>query len=548
MKFNFPFRKRQEESPVRPKKPQDTLAPVIPSSRSELVFGLVYASGTKADQVSEALIDFLHKYHYETRVIRISEYIEKRLGIELDGASAFERIDHLIKGGNSLCQESHCKDFLALAAIAEIAGKRNRTDDGPAPSLGKAYIVRSLKRPEEVDRLRHTYRPGFYLVGVFSSEEERRKYFDQKGIIENTANDLIARDQKESEEEYGQRTRDTFHRADVFVQVSNFQDELKRFLRIVFGDPFETPTPSEHAMFLAAAAATRSAQFGRQVGAAILDASGDLLSIGCNEVPTPVGGLYWPPTKESPSFRDHELSPPRDSNDRAKEEIETNVVARVKAMIDKGLEIASGSIGTETILAVRKSIESQFPSKPRILKPTKLFDITEFGRAVHAEMEAILCCGRTGRSPRGGTLYTTTFPCHNCTRHIIASGLKRVVYIEPYPKSRAEDLHGDAIKLCNSDGVSADGEGDRRIPFVPFVGIGPRRFLDLFSLELTSGRVLDRKLSDGNSIKWSPEDSSGPRVPMSPASYLDREEGAVRDMNKFIEETQKGEPNGHKQE
>ncbi|MDN3612645.1 hypothetical protein QWZ16_23945 [Vibrio ostreicida] len=26
------------------------------------------------------------------------------------------------------------------------------------------------------------------------------------------------------------------------------------------------------------------------------------------------------------------------------------------------------------------------------------------------------------------------FPCHNCAKHIVASGIKRVVYVEPYPK------------------------------------------------------------------------------------------------------------------
>ena len=85
-----------------------------------------------------------------------------------------------------------------------------------------------------------------------------------------------------------------------------------------------------------------------------------------------------------------------------------------------------------------------------VLKATGLFDITEFGRAVHAEMDALLSCSRTGRSTRGGTIYTTTFPCHNCTRHIIAAGIKKVVYIEPYAKSKAFSLHQDAI--TNNEG------------------------------------------------------------------------------------------------
>ena len=82
-----------------------------------------------------------------------------------------------------------------------------------------------------------------------------------------------------------------------------------------------------------------------------------------------------------------------------------------------------------------------------ILKDSGLFDITEYGRAVHAEMEALLTCARAGISPRGGTIYSTTFPCHNCAKHIVTSGIERVVFVEPYPKSKALELHDDSIEI-----------------------------------------------------------------------------------------------------
>lgn len=57
---------------------------------------------------------------------------------------------------------------------------------------------------------------------------------------------------------------------------------------------------------------------------------------------------------------------------------------------------------------------------------------------MHAEMFAITDAARRGLSVRDATLYCTTFPCHMCARHIIASGIRKVVYIEPYPKSMAK--------------------------------------------------------------------------------------------------------------
>jgi cytidine deaminase len=49
-------------------------------------------------------------------------------------------------------------------------------------------------------------------------------------------------------------------------------------------------------------AAMRSAELGRQVGAAICDSEGRLISIGTNEVPKAHGGYYW--DGDNPDGRD----------------------------------------------------------------------------------------------------------------------------------------------------------------------------------------------------------------------------------------------------
>ena len=48
----------------------------------------------------------------------------------------------------------------------------------------------------------------------------------------------------------------------------------------------------------------------------------------------------------------------------------------------------------------------------------------------HAELNAILNCA-VG-SVRGCSVYTTLFPCNECAKAIIQSGIKRVVYGEKY--------------------------------------------------------------------------------------------------------------------
>ena len=47
----------------------------------------------------------------------------------------------------------------------------------------------------------------------------------------------------------------------------------------------------------------------------------------------------------------------------------------------------------------------------------------------HAEMNAILNT-RNGSALKGCTLYVTLFPCENCAKAIIQSGIKEVVYLD----------------------------------------------------------------------------------------------------------------------
>ena len=100
-------------------------------------------------------------------------------------------------------------------------------------------------------------------------------------------------------------------------------------------------------------------------------------------------------------------------------------------------------------------------------------------------MDAIVSVARSHKAGLvGGTLYATTFPCHSCARHIVASGIKKVLYIEPYPKSLALDLHRDA--------VSEDEKlAPEKVVFLQYSGVAPRNMLALFNAKLT------RKGEDG---------------------------------------------------
>lgn len=320
------------------------------------------------------------------------------------------------------------------------------------------------------------------------------------------AEKLINRDESE-EFECGQHMRDAFYLADGFIDIdaADPSDQIARIIDLIFGTPYSTPTRDEYAMFLAFAASLRSADLSRQVGAVITSSDNEIIATGANDVPCPKGGLYW--AKDGTDWRDFALG--YDANAKKRDEITLKIMKKLD----------SSSKAEDELLAEGKSK----------LKDTGVFEITEYGRSVHAEMEALISCARSGVSPRGGTLYCTTFPCHNCAKHIVAAGISKVVFIEPYPKSKATELHPDSIFLAHEE---EPAQADSKVKFIPFVGVGPRRFIDLFSMNLSSGTIMCREIN-GKKVDWE-RSTSHIRVPLKPISYIERETNLAIAIDNWI--------------
>lgn len=51
---------------------------------------------------------------------------------------------------------------------------------------------------------------------------------------------------------------------------------------------------------------------------------------------------------------------------------------------------------------------------------------------IHAEMNALLYCAKEGISVDGCSAYVTHFPCLNCTKALIQSGIKSIYYLTNY--------------------------------------------------------------------------------------------------------------------
>ncbi|MBC5763702.1 anti-phage dCTP deaminase [Ramlibacter albus] len=521
------------------KKSNDALLEKFDSRQSgELIIGLAGPMGCGIGTIVDGLRDRLRERGYTDVVhIKLSKFLEDSLANKLvsewgdaDASRRFVRYRRLQEAGKELRRKSKNPAILAEYAAQEIAVDRRRrqrqsSQTGqaiPAPNSplvpGRiAYLIDQVKRPEEVRLLRAIYRNLFYLLGVTRINDHRKDQLETEQVRSDETQRLIDIDRLEAGDG-GQQLDKTLHLADYFIRndattVDEKRLKLNRFLDLVHGDKSTTPTDAEHGMYAAYAASLRSACLSRQVGASISSATGEVLATGCNDVPKATGGLY------SASFKGHDkrcvhMDGQQCFNDLYKRKLQTEI----GELVDKALEKAGK--GTWSLPQ-----DDRAELLTRIYDNTRLKDLIEFSRSVHAEMDAIVSLARLGGAGlHGATLYTTTYPCHNCARHIVAAGIMKVFYIEPYEKSLAKDLHKDAIAFE----VEETKEGEpSRVEFLHYEGVAPRQFHSVF-------RAASRKDSDGKYIPIRPMEADKV-LPEYLDNYQDFETKAVEHLNEEIE-------------
>jgi cytidine deaminase len=484
-----------------PLEPELTYPAIDPD---ELVFGLAYGAGAEADSFERTLREALRGYGYELRPIRLSDYLPtllRQVDFTRDTPDGTRRLQDM---GDDLREVTGAKDALAQLGVYLIATERRRVS---TERRRVVWLVRSLKRPEEVATLRLLYGSRFVVFGLHVPEFDRRQNLIHRrqrwanvtsaGFEEEATQDL-RRDEQDRTRDHGQAVRDTFARADFFVDGRGKQalhDSLHRAVHLIFGEPFEPPHRDEQAMYYAFTAGLRSAEMGRQVGAAIVNQHGDLLAVGTNDVPSPGGGLYWSP--DEPDSRDFAREPALDANTLWQRRVARELLVRMRETewlapnratdVDGGYDIDEERLD-EFLAAVR---------------PTRFRSLTEFGRAVHAEMDAITTAVRNGIRVEGATLACTTLPCHNCTRHLIAAGMRRIVYIHPYAKSLALALHDDAVEIEPSN----PNAETRKLVLEQYIGVAPRVYPQYFSFD-----QIDRKDLRGRAQESPTPADSRPRM------------------------------------
>lgn len=512
---------------------------------TELVFGLVGPLGTDLSTIAQVLTDALVQVGYNSEVYRLSKLMRDLSGEPWntlqDGPRDTTIADHMT-AGNKLRETLGRDDAMAMLGLAAIRAVRGQKGGDPNKPLHQfAHILNSLKRPEEVKTLRKIYGSSLVILAAYAPRPMRlqnlarriaeTRYTNQSGKYLTVAEDLLRRDESEIGDDHGQNVEETFPIADIVINTTDHASMVKsvqRAIELLFGNVFITPSPDEQGLYFAHGAALRSASLARQVGAAICRPDGTVVALGMNEVPKAGGGAYW--CSDDNDSRDFRLG--YDTSDRMRENIFGEILQRLKDsgwLVPSKTEMSIPDLVAET-LRTGEQVEtptggvSSTERKPPIMKGAQFLSTIDYVRAVHAEMAAITDAVRHGVPTAGCTLYTTTFPCHDCAKHIISAGIVRVVYIEPYRKSLVEDLYPDSVVVDPADTCAG------RVRFEPFVGVAPRRYADLFGLSTAK-----RKAKDGSLLQWR-RASAVPRLPEYMPSAVARLAAEYDEIRPFLKQ------------
>ena len=336
--------------------------------------------------------------------------------------------------------------------------------DGIEPVRQDAHIVvDGIRNIGEIDYLRDRFGAGFFLFALECPTSQRWTRLSH--IYERSGRGLEGfrkDDERDRDEEYkfGQQVQLCVDQVDVLIKntdesgIAVLRDKIPEYVDLLTGKRPRYAAPGEIFMNLAYSAAHGSKCLKRQVGAVIVTAPpgemGDIVGQGFNENPAP--------TKPCVEEKEYGADPHNGQRGRCFRDIVR--AESFAAFVTLGLKcpLCGGPLarpeGDQLLWKCRtcgQDFENYFwPERAMTLYT-----------AIHAEVAALFAAGRRSR---GATLYTTTFPCFQCTQKIVLAGIKCIVFNEPYPDVRA----GDRLILA---GIETER----------FEGIRSRRFDEIFA-------------------------------------------------------------------
>ena len=321
--------------------------------------------------------------------------------------------------------------------------ERSRYTGKPRP---KNFVIEAFRNPYEVEFFRNRYYE-FYLCSLFADIVTRQS---REGFS-------LARDERDQGKGqavggfYEQNVSECVRLSDIALNnegnKKDLWDKLLQYYALIKHPGIYAPTWTETAMHMAYSVSVRSTCISRQVGAVIEGANGYILGAGWNDVGSGQVGCGYRQYKDLQNLNNELLvvHPQGESEFKRwltrlginetdsfcfKDKYSEYIIRRKLKKIEKTLPKKAGKLSIDEKKVLFERLQNELNVK-----------MMQYCRALHAEENAILQTTIIGGiGIKGGTIYTTTFPCELCAKKIYQSGIKKVVFTEPYPKSISQDV------------------------------------------------------------------------------------------------------------
>jgi deoxycytidylate deaminase len=421
---------------------------------------------TRADiNIFEEYLSSIHTFYQELK----KEFKPNDLGQLLqDLGDNARRCSNPVDFSTQFSKEN-AKSLVILAEEANnlIKFYRYRNKEKLDKTPIKNFVLEAFRNPYEIEFFRNRYYE-FFLLSVnapFTVRSSRKNWNIERDIRDQGHN--IGKS-----EFYKQNVSKCVYLSDISVNndsnLGRFGQKLAKYYALMNQPGCITPSYDELFMHQAYSMSLKSNCISRQVGAIIVGSEGYIVGAGWNDVGS--GQIPCGQRKISDLNLTQNSFPiaAKDEDEKFISFIQLNnfsnqqhsfcykdqcslfsTAKKTDSVVDLNTWSKRNEISTEESNALSIIIQNKF-------SPKRL----EYCRALHAEENAILQNAIIGGvGIKGGTIFTTTFPCELCAKKIYQSGIKVVVYTEPYPESISEDVFfkdgSHVVELVQFEGVKS---------------------------------------------------------------------------------------------
>jgi deoxycytidylate deaminase len=351
---------------------------------------------------------------------------------------------------DTICPDNLFHLMEALSKVIKIAVEYQRSVNS-----GQArVVVDAIRNPLELVYLRK-HISGLFVIAITVNDSSRRDRLTDLGLNKKDIDRIDNKEYSDKKhlEDYSsfvsQNIKDCIQKADIFIanpgnpgqlasSIKVMNAQLVRYVALALRPGLVTPTRDERCMQIAFVAKLNSGCISRQVGAVIADTEYSIHSLGWNDVPKgqttcllrDVGELLTGKGEES--FSEYEKNDPK-----LRAHLESKFKDRESLNQD----------GLKCPFCFKEAYNEVMKERNQV-----------HTRSLHAEENAILqLAKRNGSGIANGVLYTTASPCELCSKKAYQLGIKKIVYVDPYPGISTTHILRSGAKNAQPDLVLFSG-------------------------------------------------------------------------------------------